>query len=99
MNKVAGGALSTTATLVAPAGPAFSIWAVIYLGLLAFAFWQLAPSRRSDPRQRAVGWLVRGLKLVLNAVWILVVQAEWIVASVAVILVLLGVLVRRHSCA
>jgi hypothetical protein len=92
VNEVADGALSTSSTLVAPAGSAFSIWSVIYVGLLAYALWQLAPSRRADPRQRAVGWWVAA-SLVLNALWILVVQAEWLVASVVVIAVLLVVLV------
>src|SRR6478735_11487461 len=92
VNEVADGALSTSATLVAPAGAAFSIWSVIYLGLLLLAGWQLAPARRTDPRQRAVGWWVAA-SLLLNALWILVVQAEWLVASVAVIAALLVVLV------
>lgn len=92
VSEVAGGALSTTATLVAPAGAAFAIWSVIYLGLLAFAVWQIAPARRADPRQRSVGWWVAA-SLALNAVWILVIQAEWIVASVVVIAALLVVLV------
>jgi hypothetical protein len=90
--EVADGALATDATLVAPAGPAFSIWAAVYLGLLALAVFQLAPSRRADPRQRAVGWWVAA-SLLLNAAWVLVIQAEWIALSVPVIVALLGVLV------
>lgn len=35
VEESAGGALSDEATLIAPAGPAFSIWTPIYLGLLA----------------------------------------------------------------
>ena len=37
IDRAAGGALSATATPIAPAGPAFSIWSVIYLGLIAYA--------------------------------------------------------------
>jgi hypothetical protein len=90
--EVAGGALATDSTLVAPAGAAFAIWSIIYTGLLALAVWQVLPTHRTDERQRQVGWLVVG-SLVLNAVWVLVVQAGWITASVPVILALLAVLV------
>lgn len=52
-----GGALAADATLIAPAGPAFSIWSVIYLGLAAYTIWQLFP-RTPPPRGpgRRVGW-------------------------------------------
>ncbi len=92
VNQVADGALATDATLVAPAGPAFSIWGVIYTGLLLLAALQLTPSRRTDPRQRRVGWLVAA-SLLLNAAWVAVIQAEWLALSVAVIALLLAVLV------
>ena len=92
VNQVADGALATDATLVAPAGPAFSIWGVIYTGLLLLAALQLTSSRRADPRQRRVGWLVAA-SLLLNAAWVAVIQAEWLALSVAVIALLLAVLV------
>jgi hypothetical protein len=90
--EAGGGALSAEATLVAPAGPAFSIWSLIYLGLVAYAVWQALPAHRTDPRQRATGWLAAA-SLVLNAVWILVAQAGYVAASSLVIVGLLAVLV------
>ncbi len=90
--QAAGGALSATATLVAPAGPAFGIWSVIYLGLVALALWQAVPARRADPRQRATGWWVAA-SLLLNAGWLLVVQAGSLIGSVVVVVALLAVLV------
>ena len=33
-----------TKTAVAPGGPAFSIWTLIYLGFLALAIWQALPA-------------------------------------------------------
>jgi hypothetical protein len=90
--EAAGGALAADATLVAPAGPAFSIWSVIYAGLVALAVFQLLPARRTDPRQRRAGWLVLA-SLVLNAGWILCVQAGWVAVTVPVIVALLAVLV------
>jgi hypothetical protein len=89
--EAAGGALSSDSTLIAPAVPAFSIWSVIYLGLVAYTVWQLLPSRRHDVRQRSLGYPVAA-SLVLNAVWILSVQAGLLAVSVIVIVLLLAVL-------
>ncbi len=62
----AGGALAADATLIAPAGSAFGIWSVIYLGLAAYTVWQWLPAQRQAPRHRRIGWLVAG-SMVLNA--------------------------------
>ena len=94
--EAGGGALSADATLIAPASPAFSIWTPIYAGLVGYAVWQLAGSRRADPRQRRVGWLVAATML-LNAGWILTAQAGAIWGSVAVIAVLLLALVALYA--
>jgi hypothetical protein len=99
--EVAGGALGPDATLVAPAGPAFAIWSVIYLGLAGYAIWQALPSQAARARQRAVGYWMIG-SLLLNAAWILAVQAGLLAVSVPLIVLLLVVLVvafvrlRRH---
>jgi len=39
-----------------PAGYVFSIWGLIYLGLVAFAIYQALPAQRENPRLRAIGW-------------------------------------------
>lgn len=90
--EVGDGALAADATPVAPGEPAFGIWSVIYLGLVAYAVWQALPAQRDDARQRRTGWLVLA-SMVLNAAWIGVVQADLLAVSVAVIVVLLAVLV------
>lgn len=93
INQAAGGALSADATPLAPAGPAFSIWSVIYLGLAAYALWQLTRTARTSPRQRSLSrWAL--LSLLLNAAWIWTVQLGSLVGSVVVILALLAVLIR-----
>ena len=87
ISEAAGGLLATDTTPLAPGGPAFSIWSVIYTGLGAYTVWQWTD--RDDPRR--LGWLVTA-SLLLNAAWIGVVQAGWVWASVVVIVVLLAVL-------
>ncbi|MDQ2758264.1 MAG: tryptophan-rich sensory protein, partial [Actinomycetota bacterium] len=97
VEETSGGALSAEATRLAPAGPAFSIWSVVYLGLAAYTIWQWLPSHASSPRSRATGWLA-AVSMVLNAAWLLVTQQGWIWVSVVVIVALvltLGELVRR----
>jgi hypothetical protein len=96
VEESAGGALSAEATRLAPAGPAFSIWSVIYLGLAAYTVWQWLPSSVTK-RTRSTGWLAAA-SMLLNAGWLLVTQQGWIWASVVVILALalvLGELLRR----
>lgn len=96
IQEAAGGALSSDSTLIAPAGPAFSIWSVIYAGLLGYAIWQLIPAQAARPRQRAVGYWVAA-SLLLNAAWILTVQFGSLALSVVMIVALLVVLVSAFS--
>lgn len=95
----AGGALSADATLLAPAGPAFAIWSVIYLGLAVYTVLQWLPGRLASPLHRRIGWWIAA-SMLLNAGWLLVVRAGWLPVSVLVILALalvLGVIVRRRA--
>lgn len=93
VNEAAGGALSADATPFAPDGPAFSIWSVIYAGLLAYTVYQLLPKQRASARHaRLRPWAA--LSALLNAAWLGVVQADSIWGSVIVIAALLVVLIR-----
>lgn len=89
--EAAGGALSATSTLVAPAGTAFSIWSVVYGGFLAYAIWQFLPGRtvRHEALRPAIA-----VSMLLNAAWILSVQAGLLWLSVVIIASLLAVLAR-----
>ncbi len=93
VEESSGGALAADATLLAPAGPAFSIWSVIYAGLAAYTVFQWLPSQATHRRHRAIGSLVMA-SMVLNAAWLLVTQQGWIWVSVVVIVALVGVLGR-----
>jgi len=97
VDEAAGGALAADATLIAPAGPAFSIWSVIYAGLGAYVVWQWLPARAHSPRARATGWWAAA-SMILNAGWLLTIQLGWLWASVGVIValaVVLAVLLAR----
>lgn len=93
IQEAAGGFLDADSTLTAPGTGAFRIWSVIYTGMLAYAIWQALPAQRHDTRQERVGWWVAA-SLILNAVWIGVVQADLLYLSLPVIVLLLVVLCR-----
>ena len=93
IQNAAGGALSASATPIAPAGGAFSIWSIIYLGLVAYAVWQALPAHRTDPREQRLGYWVSA-SLVLNAAWILSIQFDALALSLPLIILLLAVLIR-----
>lgn len=93
IQDAAGGALAADATLIAPATPAFSVWSVIYLGLLAYAVWQALPRQTSAERHRRLGYWVAA-SLVLNGLWILSIQYDLLGLSVPIIVVLLAVLIQ-----
>ncbi|MDN5904675.1 MAG: tryptophan-rich sensory protein [Micrococcaceae bacterium] len=91
VQDVADGWLSADGTILAPGSGAFSIWSIIYLGLLLYAVVQFLPSRRDDALHRKLrGWAAAsGL---LNALWLGVVQLGWLGVSVVVIFALLATL-------
>lgn len=85
--EAAGGLLAADSTHLAPASPAFMIWSVIYAGLGAYTLWQWWDRR--DARGIAPGAI---LSLLLNAAWILTIQAGLVGLSVVVIALLVAVL-------
>lgn len=83
-----GGALDADASYLAPGRSAFSIWSVIYVGLIAYAIWQALPGQRENPRQRALGWWV-AISCVLNGLWLVTAQYLTLGLTVAAIVLLL----------
>ncbi|NLF01654.1 MAG: tryptophan-rich sensory protein [Anaerolineales bacterium] len=55
--------------LFVPAGYVFSIWGLIYIGLIAFVVYQVLPSQAENPRLRKIGYLVV-LSSLANIAWI-----------------------------
>lgn len=78
-----------------PAGYVFSIWGLIYLGLIAFAIFQALPSQRENPRLRATGWWV-SLGGLANIAWIFLWHYELFPLTVIAMLVLLASLIITY---
>ena len=80
-----------------PAGYAFSIWGLIYLGLIAFAVYQALPAQRENARLRRVGYLF-ALSCLANISWLFLWHYEvfvlTLVAMLALLLLLIGVYLR-----
>ncbi|WP_027481954.1 TspO/MBR family protein [Deinococcus pimensis] len=74
-----------------PAGFTFSIWSVIFLGLIAFALWQGRADQRGERLDR-IGWPFL-LANVLNVGWLLAWHSLNFGPSVVIMLALLGSLV------
>lgn len=93
------GLFSDSATLIAPQGPAFSIWSVIYLGLAGYVLWQWLPGT-TDSTWARVTRRPAAAAIALNGLWLLVVFAGWVGLSVLVmggIVLSLGLLLRRTA--
>lgn len=88
-----------------PAGYVFSIWGLIYIGLIAYAIYQSLPAQRTNPRLRATGWPFV-ISCVANMAWLLFFHYSYeggqqpnvglLVASMIAMLVLLGALVAIY---
>ncbi len=83
--------------LFVPAGYVFSIWGLIYLGLVAFGIYQLLPSQRQNPRLQGVGYLFAFSSLA-NTVWLFLWHYEFfaltLVAMLALLLLLIAIYLR-----
>lgn len=78
-----------------PAGYVFSIWGVIYLGLIAFAVFQALPAQRQNPRLRATGWWI-SLGGLANSVWIFLWHYQQFPLTLIAMLVLLATLIVTY---
>lgn len=78
-----------------PAGYVFSIWGIIYLGLLALTIYQAWPSQRSNPSLRAIGWWLALVNLA-NISWLFLWHYEQFVFTLAAMLVLLIALIAIY---
>jgi len=75
-----------------PAGYVFSIWGLIYLGLIAYGIYQALPRQRDDAALKAIA-LPFWVSCVANIGWILLWHYGYFATTLLVMLVLLGCLV------
>ncbi len=71
-----------------PAGYVFSIWGLIYLGLLAYAIFQALPSQKENPRLRSIG-LPFILSCLTNITWLFLWHYEVFLFTLAAMLAIL----------
>jgi len=78
-----------------PAGYVFSIWGIIYIGLIAYAIYQALPVQKDNPRMQASGWWVvlGGLS---NSIWIFLWHYQQFVATLGAMLILLATLIAVY---
>ena len=83
-------------TLLTPAGYAFSIWGVIFLGLVVYAVWQWLPAQRGARLPLALNKLLT-LAVLATTTWTLVFSYGLISASLTVMLLLLLLLSQSYG--
>ena len=78
-----------------PAGYVFSIWGLIYLGLIAYAIYQVLPAQRENPQLGRIGYLF-ALSCVANIIWLFLWHYEVFVGTIVAMLALLGLLIAIY---
>jgi hypothetical protein len=78
-----------------PAGYVFSIWGLIYIGLIAYAVFQALPSQRDNPRMRKTGYpmVVAGLA---NMIWLFLWHYEQFALTLPAMFTLLAMLILTY---
>lgn len=77
---------------ITPPGYVFSIWGLIYIGLIGYATYQLLPAQATNPRLRAAApWF--GLSCVGNIAWLIFWHYNLPLLSLPAMLVVLGGLI------
>jgi hypothetical protein len=81
--------------LTLPAGYAFAIWGLIYLGLIGFALYQSLPSQRTNQRIARITPLFL-LSCLANIGWLFTWHYEILSLNIVLMLVLLGNLIEIY---
>ena len=83
-------------TLLTPAGYAFSIWGVIFTGLVGYTVWQLLPAQRDSPLALEINGLLTWAVLATTS-WTLVFSYGLIGTSLPVMLLILLLLAQAYG--
>lgn len=78
-----------------PAGYVFSIWGVIYLGLLAYSVYQALAAQAQNPALRSIGYPYV-LSAVANIAWIFLWHYEVFPLTIIAMVALLGLLITIY---
>ncbi len=98
MGRTAGDISDAYPVPFTPAGYVFSIWSVIYVGLIAYAIWQARPAQWTNPHlQQAAPWVL--LSGALNVAWLVAWHALAFVPSLVIIVLLLASVARVYALA
>jgi benzodiazapine receptor len=82
-------------SLFTPAGFTFSIWGVIYIGLLVFVVWQALPAQRDNHQLARISpWFK--VNCLANALWLVAWHYDQLVLSMLLMLLVLATLVRIY---
>lgn len=81
---------------IVPAGYAFSIWGLIYLGLIALAIYQALPSQKQKPHARKLGYAL-AWSSVAQILWVIAFQYQRFVLSLGLIALVLLPLVLLYQ--
>lgn len=82
-------------TFFLPANYVFSVWGVIYIGMIAFAIFQALPSQRENPRLRRIGYWF-AVSGIANATWLVLFHWNQFALSTIAMIVLLACLLRIY---
>ena len=74
-----------------PANYVFSIWSLIYAGLIAYAVYQALPAQRTNERLQRTGWLFV-LTCALNMAWLVLWHYEFFILTIPVMIALFATL-------
>jgi translocator protein len=78
-----------------PAGYVFSIWGLIYIGLISYAVYQALPSQKHNPRLRNIGWLFV-LSCAANIAWLFFWHYNLFPLTLAAMFILLALLIAIY---
>ena len=93
INNLGTGEISDMfAVYFVPAGYVFSIWGLIYLGLIAYSIYQALPTQRENPALEKIGYIYI-ISAVANIAWIFLWHYLIFPLTILAMLAILGCLV------
>lgn len=84
------------APLIVPAGYAFSIWSIIYLGLIVFPVYQLVKRKEGHLDWKKIHGLY-AINVICNGLWLAAASYDWLWISVGIIVVMLITLYKINQ--